>query len=253
MTWPVIKLRRVGAALSLLLVLAGGSAGAQQVQAPLPQVRFTIRAGPDGAITAAAAIGSWLPSVLKNLPVASCAACDPTHLWGVDRGTVGVGASDGPSNVALYATVGGSAMLVALSRHGEPKALNATLEDAAVMAQVAAVDAFATQWLKVLFHRPRPERYTPQGAQFTTVEDSRSFPSGHASFAFAAAAAAASILHRRGVLHDHKLETILLFSGAAATAVLRVVAHRHFPTDVVAGALVGTAIGWAIPMLHPVR
>ena len=71
--------------------------------------------------------------------------------------------------------------------------------------------------------------------------------------AFAAAAAAASILHRRGELHRHKVETVLLFAAAATTAALRVAAHRHFPTDVVAGAALGTAVGWVVPLLHPLQ
>jgi membrane-associated phospholipid phosphatase len=125
------------------------------------------------------------------------------------------------------------------------------LEDVAVMADVAAVDGFATQWLKVLVRRPRPERYTAQGAQFAgIVEDSRAFPSGHTSFAFAAAVAAASILQRRGELRQHRVETLLLFSGAVATSILRVTSHRHFPTDVVGGAVLGSAIGWIVPQLH---
>ncbi|MBI4542902.1 MAG: phosphatase PAP2 family protein, partial [Gemmatimonadetes bacterium] len=35
-----------------------------------------------------------------------------------------------------------------------------------------------------------------------------------------------------------------------ATSALRVVAGRHFPTDVVAGAVLGTLVGWTLPQVH---
>ncbi len=251
----VIKLRRELAALSLLAFVPLVAAFAQQPVPPARPVRYHLQPLADGGVTVAAAGLSALPSLLGDrLPVASCAgACDPANLWGIDRGTVGLGRSDTPSNVALYATVGGSALLVAATRLGEPDARRAVLEDAVVMAQTAAIDGAITQWLKVAVHRARPERYTAQGATFTAIEDSRSFPSGHASFAFAAASAAASILHRRGELHRHKLETALLFPAAATTSVLRGSAHRHSPTDVVAGAALGSAVGWFVPQLHPIQ
>jgi membrane-associated phospholipid phosphatase len=254
---PTIKLRRCWPFLATAAILLPTSARAQQQPAVLTPLRYSLRAWPDAPLLVGGAALSVLPGLLGDrLPLATCAPCDPAHLWSVDRGSVGL-VSSGPetaSNAALFATVAGSAALVALTRIGEPDATSAVLEDAAIMAETAAVDGAMTQWLKVLVHRPRPDRYTAQGGQFAAVvEDSRSFPSGHASFAFAAAAAAASVLHRRGILHSHKLETVLLFTAATATSVLRVAAHRHFPTDVLAGALLGTAIGWTLPQLHSVR
>jgi len=45
----------------------------------------------------------------------------------------------------------------------------------------------------------------------------------------------------------------VLFGAAAATAALRVIAHKHFPTDVATGAALGFVVGWTVPALHPVR
>jgi membrane-associated phospholipid phosphatase len=39
-------------------------------------------------------------------------------------------------------------------------------------------------------------------------------------------------------------------TAAAATGVLRWVAGRHFPTDILAGAAVGATAGWLVPRLH---
>jgi len=80
-----------------------------------------------------------------------------------------------------------------------------------------------------------------------------SFPSGHSSTAFAAAAAYLSVMQRRGIAGRQAQETALLFATATTTAVLRVVAKKHFPTDVVAGAVLGTAIGWMVPQMHRIR
>jgi len=44
---------------------------------------------------------------------------------------------------------------------------------------------------------------------------------------------------------------LLLYVGAAGVSALRVAAAQHFPTDVVAGAALGTGIGWLVPTIHP--
>jgi membrane-associated phospholipid phosphatase len=64
------------------------------------------------------------------------------------------------------------------------------------------------------------------------------------------ASAYASILSRRGIAGKHKTEIATLFGVAAATGVLRVVSREHFPTDVVAGAVLGLGLGWIVPKLH---
>ena len=72
---------------------------------------------------------------------------------------------------------------------------------------------------KSLFHEKRPD---------SNAHDS--FPSGHATAAFAAAAAESD-------LHPH--ETALWFTGAALISYSRIRLHRHYGRDVSAGALLG--------------
>ena len=49
------------------------------------------------------------------------------------------------------------------------------------------------------------------------------------------------------------LFSILLYAGAVGVAALRVAAGKHFPTDVVAGAALGSAVGWLVPTIHPAQ
>jgi membrane-associated phospholipid phosphatase len=44
---------------------------------------------------------------------------------------------------------------------------------------------------------------------------------------------------------------VVLYTGAVGVAVLRVAGGKHFPTDVIGGALLGSAIGWLAASVHP--
>jgi membrane-associated phospholipid phosphatase len=251
----IIKLRRLLTPVLLLVPITGESVAAQAIVTPPPAVRYSIRFQ-DAVMLAGTGVLGAIPSIAgTKLPYAHCAPCDSARLWGIDRGTVGLPRpgighiSDG----TLLLTGAGAAVVLAVSRHGEPEATRAAMEDLTVLAEATEVAGTVTQWAKVLFHRARPPLYTSSAAQFQGADEGRSFPSGHASFSFAAAAAAASILERRHELGSHKAEVALLFAAATTTSVLRVAAHRHFPTDVVAGAVLGSAIGWVVPRLHSVR
>lgn len=187
----------------------------------------------------------------SRLPYATCAPCDPAGLLGIDRAVVGPVRPTFAriSDMTLLATMGAAGTMLA-ARSDRPS--QERMEDAAVFLQAVSTAAAVEAWSKVLFHRPRPVRYTADAADPFKTGDGLSFPSGHAALAFAAAAAYASVSHRRGAT-GRGTETALLFTAAAATAVLRVAARRHFPTDVAAGALMGGLIGWVVPAVYPAR
>jgi membrane-associated phospholipid phosphatase len=230
-----------------LAVAAPYGARGQQVS---PSLRFRVAAWPDAVIEGAGLAASLVPALWpQSFPHATCAPCDPAHLWSLDRGVVGpirTGA-DALSTGTLMAEGALGALFLASSRRGEGAA--AFFEDAVVIAQAVTITEAATEWTKILVSRPRPYLYLASST-FPGADAGRSFPSGHASVAFAAAAAYASILHRRGIAKSHALEIAVLFGAATVTGVLRVVAHKHFPTDVVAAAALGFAIGWTLPALH---
>ena len=82
----------------------------------------------------------------------------------------------------------------------------------------------------------------------TDTDDNMSFISGHAALAFSVATAAGMVAHRRG----YQLEPVIWavgFTLAGSTAYLRIAADKHYFTDVLAGSLVGSAFGVAVPLL----
>ncbi len=88
--------------------------------------------------------------------------------------------------------------------------------------------------LKTVFERDRPFVVEPEPGPIVREPASFSFPSGHATVAFAAAVVLAATLPRLAVP---------AFVLAAAIAWSRVVTGVHYPLDVLGGALLGLAVG----------
>ena len=78
-----------------------------------------------------------------------------------------------------------------------------------------------------------------------------SFFSGHTAAAFTAATFLSKVMTD---IHGDSIWTKLLWGSsltiATMTGYARVKAGKHYPTDVIAGAVVGFAIGYLIPTLH---
>lgn len=81
-----------------------------------------------------------------------------------------------------------------------------------------------------------------------------SFYSGHAAAAFAAAALLSSIVEDvHGPSATADIMRATSFTVAGFTAYARVRAGKHYPSDVLVGALVGTGIGLLVPRMHRIR
>ncbi|MFI6448930.1 phosphatase PAP2 family protein [Kitasatospora sp. NPDC050543] len=131
------------------------------------------------------------------------------------------------------------------ARRGTAAAMVGALAAPLIVVAVFAADTA----LKSVFHEPRPCQVLPAG---TTLEacpaaGDWSMPSNHTVIAFAAAAALWQC--------DRRLAVI---AGVAAVAMgaSRVFVGVHYPHDVLAGALVGIALGLPLARLarlaHPV-
>lgn len=96
----------------------------------------------------------------------------------------------------------------------------------------AAVSLFTNQLIAHLWSRPRPYSAHTDAIVFAGRSPDPSFPSDHSAAAFAIGVAV--------VLYDRLVGAIFL-AAAILVAVGRVVTGVHYPADVLAGALVGTA------------
>ena len=107
-------------------------------------------------------------------------------------------------------------------------------------AAAVGVASLASHVLKETFMRTRPPVGEPGLASLVPLPDNPSFPSGHSATAFAAATAVAVLCPR---LRPFALAI------AAAVALSRVYLRVHFPLDVVAGGLLGAAVGAGFGLL----
>jgi len=109
------------------------------------------------------------------------------------------------------------------------------VENLAHVAWAAAIGFVLERLIGYFWFRPRPFASLEDVAKLADrMATEKSFPSGHATFAFALAAGVA--------LHNRKWGNALL-ALAALVAFGRVAAGVHYPTDVVAGAVVGLLAG----------
>ncbi|HEX6058090.1 MAG TPA: phosphatase PAP2 family protein [Gemmatimonadaceae bacterium] len=143
---------------------------------------------------------------------------------------------------SLYAIgrIGGNDRMADLGLHGS---------EAVLVAEVA------TYLLKGLMGRARP--YVSADTVPTSFRlgrgfghhDYRSFPSGHTSTAFAAAAAVTSETSRWWP-RSTKFIAPLMYGGATMVGLSRMYNNRHWASDVVLGAAVGTFAGLKVVRYH---
>lgn len=107
--------------------------------------------------------------------------------------------------------------------------------------------------LKGVISRPRPYVHRSDSSS-ELIEDRDgyfSFPSGHTSVAFMTASFSTYIFSQGDSSKALKWTMGLsTFSLAALTGILRVTSGAHYPTDVLAGAILGSSVGFAIPFMH---
>ena len=119
---------------------------------------------------------------------------------------------------------------------------NDKLKDTAFLAVESFLAANAvTTVLKYSVGRSRP--YTGDGKKafipFSFKNSRASFPSGHTTSAFSIASVFAT-------QYDSTWVGCLSYAAASSTALQRIYSNEHWPTDVLAGAVIGTITGRAV-------
>jgi membrane-associated phospholipid phosphatase len=153
-----------------------------------------------------------------------CAMRTRSHTPGMEKAVRGLGKAG--NNGAVWVVIG---ILLALVDGANREAWLIC----AVLGPVAIGLNFA---VKLVVRRPRPvlEGLPPLGG----APSSLSFPSAHATSSFAVATAMTRVDPLGG----------LAFALAIALALSRPYLGMHYPSDVVAGALIGVLLGLVVPL-----
>jgi len=125
--------------------------------------------------------------------------------------------------------------------------LRTAAEDLLVITEAMTVAGALTTITRYTTARIRPYAYYGQGSG--VPEDHLSFWSGHTTTAFSAAAAAGYVAQIRGYASWPWVYAVG-FTAAGAVAYFRVAGDKHWMTDVLVGAAMGTGIGFLVPWLH---
>lgn len=173
----------------------------------------------------------WVPALTNwNALPPECAPCDRSSVPAFDRWAIGPERRGW--SAASTVLVLGLAGVTWIDQGQSPAGMKRIMASVESAAWAAAL----TELGKAAFDRRRPVLYTDQAADAAGAVDShRSLPSAHTAIAFALAT---SYALDKG---EHAgWATAGVFAVAASVGAMRVAARRHFPSDVVAGALVGT-------------
>ncbi len=237
--------------------------------------KLDVRPEADAIITGVGFAGWLVPALLsKQIVPASCRICDgpdnsglpgtgsPGSLNGVDawfhdritgwlmsRDTAAV-----TSDVLAYGLVPGGVIAGAFLATGPHASEGAGWRATFIVAESAAVSAGLVQGLKYITARKRPfVRYgtgDTSGSYRVDSEETRlGFPSGHTALA----ASTTFALATTATIEESKAAP-WFWAGAAVATVsvgsLRIMAEKHYFTDVAVGALIGAASGVVFPLLH---
>ncbi len=215
------------------------------------QELYRLRVSEDAPVIAASlAIGATPQLFIYELPAARCLPrcnrrwVNPIESWGIGLHSA---FADLLSDVLVIAIpVAGLAVDLADVQD------RAFWQDVTVVLEAYALQAMVLTLTKFGVRRPRPYVYDDSlpMAERSGRESTLSFFSGHTSIAFVTAVAFAETYRRR---HEGASVAAVYAAGltlASLVGALRILAGKHFLTDVLVGAIVGTSLGILVPALH---
>jgi membrane-associated phospholipid phosphatase len=224
------------------------------------ELRYDLRI--DVPLTVVDTVG-WLGSELfkDKLAYQTCQWCDrhpdgSDALNGLDAAVrdalkwSDIDAGNTASNVTGFVLMPVTALgLTALAASREGSSGNIPI-DLLLIAEATAFAADVNQIVKFSVGRERPFVHAlPPELKSTTAnpaDNNTSFYSGHTNLVFALAVSSGTVASMRG----YRLAPWIWAGGltvAATTGYLRIAGDRHYFTDVITGAIAGSAFGFAIP------
>jgi len=218
----------------------------------------------DVPVTAVAATG-WLTSELlkSHLSASACRWCDrdadgSDNLNSVDRGTRNAlrwnntARANSLSNITGFILAPLLALGTTTLAAGHDGAWDRAPVDGLLIAEATALAADLNQIVKFAVGRERPFVHALAPADKASTaqpsDNNASFYSGHTNLVFALAVSSGTVASMRG----YRYAPAVWASGltvALATGWLRIAADKHYLTDVVTGAVVGSAVGFGVPWL----
>ena len=199
----------------------------------------------------AAAIGSYALLKVDAPQEVDILGLDKSDIWSFDRGAAGNFSQKAEtiSDVILY-----SSFAIPFAIHAFDHCRGAGKEILVITLETLLTISALTNIAKASTLRFRPFNYNPDvGSDLKLSHGSRlSFFSGHVSHTTAFWFMTAQVLTD---MHPHWKTKKFLTWGLAATIPMavgtgRVLAGKHFPTDVITGYILGAGVGLLIPIVH---
>jgi membrane-associated phospholipid phosphatase len=219
------------------------------VQTPPARSIYHLSTKVDAPVMITSALAVTLPYLFADQLITPSCPCNPADVNSFDRGAIG-NQNDFARQLSDL-TVGMVTILPLAFDAVAARDQTVFREDATVFAQTLLVNGALATAAKFIVQRPLPRTYAGDPNLIDKPGGYRSFYSGHTSLTFAALSAMAMTMRLRyGEKYWPWIVTVLVGSSVA---IERVADGRHFPSDVIVGAVMGTAVGIAVPMLHAHR
>lgn len=191
---------------------------------------------------------AFLVAALVDAWAAGAAAHEPSTLLALGLFVSRFGLSGYMLLVSGLSTVGAALLLRWTDRPAVAARARRLVERAAFFFAAIAASGLVCQALKHLVGRARPRFRDSLGAFHfagpTFCSGFESFPSGHSTTALAAATAVTLLRPGWGVI---------AFPAALLICASRVVAEAHYPSDTLAGALLGTLVAFRVAEVFAAR
>ncbi|RJR29956.1 MAG: phosphatase PAP2 family protein, partial [Candidatus Latescibacterota bacterium] len=203
-----------------------------------------------GAAALAVAGAAAVEGRSRDMTLGEIEALSRSEINGFDRGAAYNYSETArtASNVLIAAIVAAPLALAA-----DDRARSDWRTVSAMYLETIAFAAAVPSYAKASFARIRPQVYNPDAPMDVRTSDEPrcSFFSRHASIAFASAVFLSTV-HDAYRPHSGARPFVWAASllAAASVGAARCEAGKHFPTDVIAGAVVGSAAGWLVPRAH---